>query len=505
MKKYLETYAGYPGLSLTEAYVYPEYSVELVDEYLGTDGVTDQQDFVTLSEDGVLKVNSEWLSTTGRSAIGRTPVLYVQAKVGDKVLAHSYIKVMITDQSYSEVALGDFEYTLGEPNYDYSQIGATSRVDLDWTNANANILDVLGLSYAQFVARYNLTAVQTTYKVENAATFSPFAPAGISVNTTAISDPTATNAVSVVFNAGVDESTYGVVKVTIPAINNYRDKNIVLLVNYRISHNHNWPAFINQYVAGTDAQGRTIVRVKGKLVGGRFVNQATLSESLSGMSTFNAAAGNHGSFKFAFVDPEDDENTVFDYKDYNEATGAYDIPSAEITDDDYSVQEIKLLAPITSAYRDYVLRMSHELANGNVCTKDYVVRFVNPFSLVTPAVTLNDQATATTSELCKVIVVKDNYNNDVYKYNTSTRTGSVTTYGQNVYGLSTGDFQFTYEIDAPNFESSLTVDANGVITWSNGGTALGSPITASYKVGLTILPNICAIKSTGDVTVRPTL
>ena len=505
VKKYLETYAGSHVLSLTEAYVYPEYSVELVD-YLGTDGVTNQRDFVTLSEDGVLKVNSEWLSTTGRSAIGRTPVLYVQAKVGDQVLAHSYIKVMITDQSYSEVALGDFEYTLGEPAYDYQQIGANSHVDLTWQNCNAYILDVLGLSQAQFVARYDLTAVQTTYKVENAATFSPVAPAGISVNTTAISDPTATNAVSVVFDNTIDEDTYGVVKVTIPAYNNYRDKNIVLLVNYRINHTHSWPAFINQYVAGTDAQGRTIVRVKGKLVGGSFENQATLSESLSGMSTFNDAAGNHvaGTFKFAFVDPEDDENTVSDYYDYNVATDAYDIHSATITGSDYSDQEINLVLPITSAYRDYVLRMSHELANGNVCTKDYVVRFINPFSLVTPSVTLNDQATATTSELCKVIVVKDNYNNDVYKYNTSTRAGSVTTYGQTAYGLSNSDFSFDYEIDAPNFESSLTVDANGVITWSNGGTALGSPITASYKVGLTIA-NICEINSTGNVTVSPTL
>lgn len=484
VKKYLESYSYSAGLSLTEAYVYPEYSVELVDEYLGADGRTDQQDFVTLSEDGVLSVNSEWLSS-GRSAIGRTPVIYAQALIGNQVIAHSYIKVMITDQAYSEVALGDFEYTLGEPNYDYQQINANSRVDLTWQNANAHILDVLGLSNEQFYARYDLTAVQTTYKVEDATTFSPVAPAGITVVNTNLGMSTATNAVSVVFDNSIDESTYGVVKVTIPAYNNYRDKNIVLLVNYRVSHNHTWPAFIDQYVAGQDAQGRTIVRVKGKMVGSSFKNQASLKESLR-LSTFSDAAGNHvaGTFKFELVRPDG---------------------TAQIIGTDYSDQEIKLLQPITSLYKDYLVRMSHELENGNVCTKEYVVRFVNPFTLVAPDVELNDQATPTTTNLAEVIKVKDNYNTVVYEYNTTTHTGSVTALGSSQYGLADGDFTFVYDIEAPDFETSLTVDAAaGVITWSNAGTALLRDINATYTVGVTIA-DICEIEASGNVTVNSTI
>ena len=85
-------------------------------EYLGTDGVTDQQKFVTL-ENGVVKVDNAWLAQ-GTASVGRTPVIYAVAKVNGTKVAEGYIKINIvlaptvdkTDKVIT-VDCGTIEYT----------------------------------------------------------------------------------------------------------------------------------------------------------------------------------------------------------------------------------------------------------------------------------------------------------------------------------------------------------------------------------------------------------
>lgn len=99
-----------------------DYIFTKVDKYLGEDGITDQQKFVTIDENGVVRVDSEWLANGGTAAVGRTPVFKVEATVeGATVatIATAYIKVEITEDVVSPEEKGNLEidWTLADMEY----------------------------------------------------------------------------------------------------------------------------------------------------------------------------------------------------------------------------------------------------------------------------------------------------------------------------------------------------------------------------------------------------
>ena len=73
-----------------------KYKFSLPEEYLGLDGLTNQNKFAVL-DGSVVRVNTEWLGGASLAAVGRTPVVRVDASVNGVIVKSAYMKLMITE------------------------------------------------------------------------------------------------------------------------------------------------------------------------------------------------------------------------------------------------------------------------------------------------------------------------------------------------------------------------------------------------------------------------
>ena len=164
-----------------------KYSYELVgadgkswasgaNPYLGEDKRTDQNKFVTLSADGIMAVDSEWLNVSGRPAVNRTPLVKVTATtVADGktlTLAEAYIKVKIVEEKTAPVEpedptvyfktvtdhfvqfCGDDVKDFANPTYKDAHYAEDS-LRVTWEEVNQSVLGGLDLSYEAFLDAYN--------------------------------------------------------------------------------------------------------------------------------------------------------------------------------------------------------------------------------------------------------------------------------------------------------------------------------------------------------------
>ena len=189
------------------------YKFELVNEkgdvnkpFLGIDKRTDQNKFVTLSEDGVIAVDPEFLNESTRPAVNRTPQVKVTATTtkGDKkyTLATCYIMIRIVEEKvapevpavYYKTFTDHFVKFCGDevikftapktacPDY------TADKLEVTWEEVNKSVLGGLGLSYEAFLEDYDTNnlyvldikkgtdgQLDTTYVPVNQYTF----PAGI--------------------------------------------------------------------------------------------------------------------------------------------------------------------------------------------------------------------------------------------------------------------------------------------------------------------------------------
>ena len=107
---------------------------------------TDQIYFVNL-KDGVF--TPKVYETTGEAAIGRTPIVRVALKYGEKVVEYAYIKVFISDKEQKPF---DAEYKFdGKIKFDCKDKELKTTVKY----MNVNIYNVLGLSKDAFHAMYD--------------------------------------------------------------------------------------------------------------------------------------------------------------------------------------------------------------------------------------------------------------------------------------------------------------------------------------------------------------
>ena len=164
-----------------------KYSYELVgadgkswangaNPYLGEDERTDQNKFVTLSADGIMAVDSEWLNVSGRPAVNRTPLVKVTATtVADGktlTLAEAYIKVKIVEEKTAPVEpedptvyfktvtdhfvqfCGDDVKDFANPTYKDAHYAEDS-LRVTWEEVNQSVLGGLDLSYEAFLDSYD--------------------------------------------------------------------------------------------------------------------------------------------------------------------------------------------------------------------------------------------------------------------------------------------------------------------------------------------------------------
>lgn len=165
LAKYVELYSKAKSSTLTALnFDGISYKFSLPKEYLAKDAQkTNQQWFVTL-DGSVLSLNAENLGTGTTAAIGRTPVVRVDAFMTDnagveQMVASSYIKVEITPAGSGPVQpdLKDKEVYSGVEEYKYSELkDAFDMVyQMPWTDVNTMIYGAEGLTSQNFWSAAN--------------------------------------------------------------------------------------------------------------------------------------------------------------------------------------------------------------------------------------------------------------------------------------------------------------------------------------------------------------
>ena len=126
------------------------WKFEVVENYvIGTDSETPQDKFVALN-DGVL--TAKVYDTTGRAAIGRTPIIRVYLMHGNAIVKCSYIKVRIVDTPDAPVDDESIEMTVAP--FEFTCTGDSISQKVSEEVINKQIYNKLGLSFEQFTAKY---------------------------------------------------------------------------------------------------------------------------------------------------------------------------------------------------------------------------------------------------------------------------------------------------------------------------------------------------------------
>lgn len=442
------------------------------DEFLGEDGKTNQNKFISL-DGSVVKVDNEWLAQ-GTAAVGRTPVVKVVAKVKGITMATGFIKINIVRESTVAPDLEDLVVTIPVGDVEYSNIDANNgfKKVMTWEDANVKIYDALGLSKEDFAANYNRPSTEGV--VPDGVMPLANMPGAAGVTGTNMIEVTIDNTVAV-YNKPAKEE----VAIKYPAKNNKTHRNVIVKFTYNITHKQALPELNPDYLIGSN-----IIQVKGKMEGESWKLISEMKEQCKNYLSGYQKPGNHTKlfFRFKAITPVQE--------------------GAEITGTDYKDQTIKLTTPFTAEEpsRDYQIQMVATMANGEECFKDYTVRFVRPFNAEIDAITLKTfTATADTKDMSKLVVIKDRDGKVVYE------KGTYTEYGKNTYKLDKAGLSFAYGVKADaSFGGKLTVVATtGMVEWYNGGNDLQQDKNAQSEATITI-PEIATIKTTGAIKVLST-
>ena len=122
---------------------------EIVKNYkLGTN-LTDQKDFVTVTEDGI--VTPKVFNTTGEAAIDRTPIVRVSLMNGSNVVRVAYVKIKIVKPSEIKPAKDPIPLTVDEFKFVCGQDGKS---ETTVEQINVQLYNKLGMSKNEFHKAY---------------------------------------------------------------------------------------------------------------------------------------------------------------------------------------------------------------------------------------------------------------------------------------------------------------------------------------------------------------
>ena len=446
-----------------------EYTFTKVDEYLGEDGTTDQQKFVTIDDNGVVSVNSEWLDNGGTAAVGRTPVFKAEATVDGITIATAYIKVEITEDVVAPEEKGDLEVDWTLEDIEYTTINASrgETFEYAWDLVNSDILDELGLTAQNFKDRYEAGEVEGEYE-------------GVLV---IFEDPSEYQTSTPLVTVNVrNTATFGKKNITItyPAKNNFQDKNIVINLSFEITHKTALPTLSEYYlVPGTD----DAVAVAGKLVEGKFVLESDVLEH----------------FTNYLADYEAPDNHLRDEMKVEILPGYLDFALNGTNVDDQTIAMTTEFA-VGEAYKACGVKLSLPCVNGEECTMEYEVRFTNPFIVTIDEMTLKT-ITAQTDQVNveEYVTITDVDGDVIYE------EGAFTDAAATKYNITADSgVTFTYSLDKTLATGDKLTIEDSTITWGNGNNVLQSDITSEKAVVEINIPQIGDYKATGDITILST-
>lgn len=448
------------------------YEFSKPEEYLGSDGVTNQQDFVELSGSIVTVKNN------ATAAIGRTPIFLAKALVNGTVVATGYIKLDIVESAPAE-DLADEVLTVacGTINYqELDAIGIDSAVNsLAWQTVN------------DFYSKYGLTS--ETFKEHYEADVTESKEEGVKLTEHLWSNPTATASGAVEID--MDPTLIDVVSqlgkervatMTFKSKDPKKYPNLVVKFTYTIADNITFPALNTDYLVAGE---KNMVEVKGRVEGSTWVMISGIKEHFNEYLTNYKLAPNHSKM----------------YTELPLINGVAQAGAEIVGDQDAYDQDIQLTQPLTTEYRDYVVYFHIVLANSEQQTMEYKVRFTTPFEVSINEVELKTLASPTTADLAKAIVIKGVANEVIYE------KGALKADNAKAYAITNANY-FTMEYGLSgsttdsweSFGKRLTVANDGIITWNNEGAILQNNKIATSEVTVKA-GSIAIIKATGKVTV----
>ena len=459
------------------------YEFSKPEEYLGSDGTTNQQEFINL--DGSIVTVNDYTT----AAIGRTPIFLAKALVNGTVVATGYIKLDIVESAPAEDK-EDEVLTVACGTINYQKLDAISAN----TKVNAFAWQVVN----QFYSKYGLTA-ETFHTNYNKPTASDIkAETGVVLTNNWWDNGSATSSDAAIID--IDPATVKVVDllgkereatITFTSKNKKVYPNVVVKFTYTIADDITFPTLNKDYLVAGE---KDMVEVKGRV---ETVNGNKEWKMVSGikehfteyLANYTLAANHTNMYAELPVRVADEDPFLVQH-------------GAEIVGGNNAyVQDIQLTEPLTTAYRDYVVYFHIVLANGEQQTMEYKVRFSTPFEVSINAVELKTLASPTTADLAKAVVIKGVANEVIYEKgalvakNAEAYAITNANYFSMVYGLSGSDTD-SWE----SFGNRLTIANNGTITWDNEGALLQNNKIATSEATVTA-GTIAVIKATGKVTV----
>lgn len=526
-KKYLTSY-GINSMS---------YEFSLPAEYKDVDAnKTNQQWFVKLNG-SELSINTDNLTGGLTQAIGRRPVVRVDAFLTNnagakKLVASAYIRLEIVERDPVTVSAHNIELGAAK-SYEYHALQATDTevANMAWSRINNEIYGAESLTATNFWNFYGTAADTYEVKVityhkttgnEVVLLNDPAVPSNTVYNNTSIPgislqiDLNATAGTTSVIKVGTNnkvktENTYKdmgngaqyKVTITIKSDDTTQHGNFILTQVINVKDDCKYYEFNPNYYFNSwnNVAGDYIV-VKGKVAGTPATWQLTsqLSEHFKLIGSQNIFA-----YYGTATDPVKNVQAgslVFDWTE----TDA--LPAGNITTD----QTLQLNHAMSVSEEIKNMNYEFTLVNGETCKTAYKVVFVNPFVAGSPAaVTLHGNAIgAQNVATAPSVIVKDKAGDDIYKWNATAL--ALTTKATNDYKVAAPTVTYAWVRDANynSFVSQLTNPANqlqlaadGKVTWDNGGATLAN--SHNLKVEATVtFAGLSIVKVVIPVTITNT-
>lgn len=461
------------------------YEFSKPEKYLGSDGITNQQEFVNL--DGSIVTVNDYAT----AAIGRTPIFLVKALVNGTVVATGYIKLEIV-KSAPEPDKPDEILTVDCGTINYGDIVDGKVIaELDWTRVN------------KFYSKYGLTA-ETFGKLYNDAEITK-TETGVNMvgdawmnnqTTTAPATITMTDKVAVM---GLQEAvrTAEISFKTKEGVDKTKYPNVVVRFTYTIKDTTVFPALNDDYRIDVNGDGvkDNVVKVKGQLEGSKWAMVSGIKEHFTEyLNGYKRSANHYDLYATLVAGQTGAEITPAKTTSGNQAQGKETVMA----------QEIKLTTELINAYKDYAVNFNVRLANGEDTTYTYTVRFERPYTVKVSDVVLETLlAEASTDELSKKVVIYGPQGEKVYENGVVTADGKNTyKFDQSGYSIEYKDLTGSTEDTWASFGGNLKLDkTTGKISWYNQGTALQKDKLAHSNVVVTI-PDVAVIEAEGNIIVK---
>lgn len=461
------------------------YEFSKPEKYLGSDGITNQQEFVNL--DGSIVTVNDYAT----AAIGRTPIFLVKALVNGTVVATGYIKLEIV-KSAPEPDKPDEILTVDCGTINYGDIVDGKVIaELDWTRVN-KFYSKYGLTAETFGKLYNdaeITKTETDVNMVGDAWMN-------NQTTTAPATITMTDKVAVM---GLQEAvrTAEITFKTKEGVDKTKYPNVVVRFTYTIKDTTVFPALNDDYRIDVNGDGvkDNVVKVKGQLEGSKWAMVSGIKEHFTEyLNGYKRSANHYDLYATLVAGQTGAEITPAKTTSGNQAQGKETVMA----------QEIKLTTELINAYKDYAVNFNVRLANGEDTTYTYTVRFERPYTVKVSDVVLETLlAEASTDELSKKVVIYGPQGEKVYENGVVTADGKNTyKFDQSGYSIEYKDLTGSTEDTWASFGGNLKLDkTTGKISWYNQGTALQKDKLAHSNVVVTI-PDVAVIEAEGNIIVK---